>query len=48
MGKAYEPQQDHSKDWLKVGGLGCAYYGIAALLLIAVVALIVIVLRWIL
>lgn len=47
MGESHDPPRDHSKDWLKFGGLGCAYYGGALVLLVAVVVLIVLLLRWI-
>jgi hypothetical protein len=47
MGKPIEPEQDHSKDWLKFTGLGCAWYGGGLLLLIALIAVLVALFRWI-
>ena len=47
MGKPYVPKEDHSKDWLKVTGRGCAWYGGGLVLLIAVIVLIVAIFRWI-
>lgn len=47
MGRPYEPTQDHGRDWLKVGGLGCAFYAGAIVLLVVAIALVVALLRWI-
>lgn len=47
MGKPYEPQHDHSKDWLKFTGLGCAWYLGGLLLLVVLVLALVAVIRWI-
>ena len=47
MGKSYVPKEDHSKDWLKVTGLGCAWYGGGLVLLVALIVLIVAIFRWI-
>ena len=47
MADEYVPKEDHSRDWLKVGGLGCLYYGGFALAILVLVALVVVVLRWI-
>lgn len=47
MGTPYEPKEDPSKDWLKFTGLGCAWYGGGLLLLIALIAVLVALFRWI-
>lgn len=47
MSTPYEPKEDHSKDWLKFTGLGCAWYLSGLLILVAVIAIVVALVRWI-
>lgn len=48
MGTPYEPSADHRRDWLKFGGLGCAFYVGIALAILVVLAIVVLLIRWIL